>query len=130
MSELSRNQANAEPKQVRNRDRSRNLTKVDKRTVFGRRVMELRSVFASTFGPLEMTPLRLMQVREAAELKAIAEQARGDFMRDSLGSLDDIVRIERKAALAVKAIGIKCQHRDATLSLADYLAATSDAKPE
>ena len=35
-----------------------------------------------------------------------AEMARGDFMRDAKGSLDDIVRIERKASTAERALGI------------------------
>lgn len=99
---LSQSQAVARPK----RDRRVCLTKVDKRTAFGRRVMELRSVFAETFSQAELSPLRLLKIREAAELKAIAEKARGDFMRDGVGNLDDIVRIERKADLAVRALHI------------------------
>ncbi len=109
------------------RDRRRYLTKIDKRTAFGRRVMELRSVFAESLGAAEMTPLRRLKIREAAELKAIAERARGDWMRDGAGNLDDIVRIERKADLAFQALNI-VEPKAKTPTLADILARHAKAE--
>ena len=87
---LSQSQTDTQPK----RDRRRCLTKVDKRTAFGRRIMDLRAMFADTFGAEQLTPLRLLKIREAAELKAIAEKARGDFMRDGAGRCGALLKWE------------------------------------
>ena len=62
-------------------------------------------MFAAAAGA-ELTPMRKLKVQKAAELTAIAELARGDFMRDGKGTLDDIVRCERKADQAIGALGI------------------------
>ena len=51
--------------------------------------------------------LAKLKIDRAAQLTTIAELARGDFMRDSAGTLDDIVRLERKADQAVRALGIR-----------------------
>ena len=37
-------------------------------------------------------------------MKALAEQARGNYLRDGVGSLDNVVRIERRAEHAVRAL--------------------------
>ena len=50
--------------------------------------------------------MKRLRIGEAAQLKALAELARGDYMRDGAGSLDDIVRVERKASAAESALGI------------------------
>jgi hypothetical protein len=96
--------ANVAPK----RDRRLTLTKIDKRGRLGKRVRELTAMFASAVGG-EQTPMRKLKVEKAAELTALAELARGDFMRDGKGTLDDIVRLERKADQAVRALGIREQ---------------------
>jgi len=94
------------------RDRRRTLTKLDGRLPLGRRFAELIVLFtAAVHG--EMTPMRRLKVERAAQLCALAEQARGDYMRDGRGSLDDLVRIERKADSSVRAIGLT----DAKLSI-------------
>jgi hypothetical protein len=85
--------------------------------------MELRAVFAASFSKAQLTPLRLMKIREAAELKAIAEKARGDWMRDGDGCLDDIVRIERKAELAVQSLNIVEDEAKTGPTLAEIIAA-------
>jgi hypothetical protein len=87
------------------RDRKLTLTKIDKRGRLGKRVAELNTMFAGAVGG-EQTPMRKLKVEQAAQLTALAELARGDFMRDGKGTLDDIVRCERKADQAVRALGI------------------------
>ena len=87
------------------RDR-RTLTKIDRRLPFGKRVSELTAAFAQALGGGDLSPLRKLAVDKAAQLTAIAEKARGDFMRDAIGNLDDIVRAERKADQAVRALNI------------------------
>jgi hypothetical protein len=88
------------------RDRRLTLTKVDKRGRLGKRVTELIAMFVDALGD-DLTPMRKLKIDRAAQLTTIAELARGDFMRDSAGTLDDIVRLERKADQAVRALGIR-----------------------
>jgi hypothetical protein len=87
------------------RDRRLTLTKIDRRGRLGKRVAELTAMFAAALGD-EQTPMRKLKVEKAAQLTALAELARGDFMRDAKGTLDDIVRLERKADQAVRSLGI------------------------
>jgi hypothetical protein len=72
------------------RDRRLTLTKVDKRGRLGKRVTELIAMFVDALGD-DLTPMRKLKIDRAAQLTTIAELARGDFMRDSAGTLDDIV---------------------------------------
>ncbi len=95
-----RSAGNAVPK----RSRAKLLTKVDRRSQLGKRIAELTAMFTAAVG--ELTPMRRLAVEKSAQLTAIAEQARGAFMRDAVGTLDDIVRLERKADQAVRALGI------------------------
>ena len=87
------------------RDRSKRLTKIDMRSVLGQRVKELTKAFSEALGT-EQSILRRMAIERAAQLTAIAEKARGKLMRDGAGTLDDLVRLERKADQAVRALGI------------------------
>jgi hypothetical protein len=87
------------------RDRRRYLTKVDRRSRLGLRIKELTRLFTEATGG-SPTPLRKLKIARAAELTALAEKARGDFMRDGLATLSDIAAIERKADLAVRALGL------------------------
>jgi hypothetical protein len=87
------------------RDRTRTLTKVDRRSVLGKRVVELVQVFTvACDGP--WTALRKLKVRTAAENVAVAELARGRLMRGEGGELSDVITAERRAAAACRAIGI------------------------
>jgi hypothetical protein len=52
-----------------------------------------------------MSPVRRFKIQRAAELTALAEQARGEAMRSGAVSLEDIVRLERKADAAVSSLG-------------------------
>jgi hypothetical protein len=94
------------PKRIRSR--RKDLTTVDKRSRVYRRIRELETLFLSTFeiAGVALTPMRRMRIAEAAQLKALAEKARGDTLRGGAGSLDDVVRIERRADAAVRAIGL------------------------
>jgi hypothetical protein len=87
------------------RDRRLTLTKIDKRGRLGKRVAELTEMFTAAVG-IELTVMRKMKVDKAAQLTALTELARGDFMRDGKGTLDDIVRLERKADQAVRSLGL------------------------
>jgi len=85
------------------RSRAKRLTTVSRSTRLGKRIDELMAMLTAALDG-ELTPMRKLAVERAAQLTAIAEKARGDFMRDSLGTLDDIVRLERKADQAVRAL--------------------------
>ena len=63
------------------RSRAKLLTQVSRRTRLGKRIAELTAMFAAAVGA-ELTPMRKLKVDKAAQLTAIAELARGDFMRD------------------------------------------------
>jgi hypothetical protein len=91
----------------RRRSRAIRLAGVDRRTALGKRIAELTAVYLAALGGADaLSPLKRLKVDEAAQLKALAELARGDYMRDAKGCLDDIVRIERKAGAAERALGI------------------------
>ncbi len=87
------------------RDRRLTLTKLDKRGRFGKRVAELQALFELAITG-EISPMRRLKVEKAAQLTAIAELARGDFMRDGRGTLGDIILAERRAAAAARAVGV------------------------
>jgi hypothetical protein len=101
------------------RDRRVSLTRVSKRGRLGQRIAELRSIFTEAVVG-EISPMRRMRIAEAAELKALAEKARGDYLRDGVGDLDDIIRAERRADQAVRAIGIVEAKRRPPSLLADH----------
>ena len=112
---------NAMPKA--RRSRTIVLTRVDRRTTLGKRIAELTAIYTAALGSDALSPMKRLKVDEAAQLKALAERARGSYLRHGEGSLDDIVRIERKASAAERALGIVERVRDATPSLEEYLAA-------
>jgi hypothetical protein len=87
------------------RDRRLTLTKLDRRGRFGRRVAELTAMFTDAIGG-ELTPMRRLKVERAAQMVAVSEQARGNFMRDGAGNLEGILLAERRAAAACRAVGI------------------------
>jgi hypothetical protein len=89
------------------RCRKRTLTKVNRRSILGKRITELTALFVDAVKADELSPLLRLKIDEAAQLKALAELARGDYMRDRRGTLDDIVRLERRAEQAVAALGLK-----------------------
>jgi hypothetical protein len=83
------------------RSRSVVLTHVDRRTPLGRRIKQLTAIYLDALGgDSALSDIKRLRIDEAAQLKALAEQARGAWMRDGDGNLDDVVRIERKASAA------------------------------
>jgi len=84
-------------------------------------------MFSAALGG-ELTPMRKLKVDKAAQLTAIAELARGDFMRDCKGTLDDIVRLERKADQAVRALALN-EAKPKAPTLLDRYAAKAAARP-
>jgi hypothetical protein len=103
------------------RSRKRTLTTVDRRTRIWKRIAELTALFTAAFGGVEATPIRRMKIEQAAQLTALAEIARGRFMRNGDGTLDDIVRLERKADSAVQALGV-VESKPKPPSIADIVA--------
>jgi hypothetical protein len=92
----------------RKQSRRKDLTTIDRRGRVYRRIRELEMLFLSTFegAGVPLTPMRRMRIAEAAQLKTLAEKARGDTLRGGSGSLDDVIRVERRADAAVRAIGL------------------------
>lgn len=105
------------------RDRRLTLTRVSRRTRMGKRIGELTALFASAFSAADMTPMRRERIAEAAQLKAMAEAERGAWMRgEAKCDLDELVRLERRAVAAVKALGISEATLERKLSVPEYLA--------
>jgi len=111
--------------------RRRTLTKTDRRGRLGKRIAELRAIFfAAALGEdaTDLSPMKRLMVAEAAELKALAELARGQFMRGtSVASLDDVIRAERRADQAVRALGISEAKRKPSSPLAAHFARPAKA---
>jgi hypothetical protein len=82
---------------------------IDARSPIGRRRRELIRAFAADLGN-NLTEGQRVDVRRAAELVALAEQARAKAMREGTGgagALSVLVRLESTAARAVRALGLK-----------------------
>jgi hypothetical protein len=108
--------------------RPKTLSHVSRRTRLGRRIAEMTAIYLSALGgEAALSPMKRLKVDEAAQLKALAEKARGDYMRDGVGSLDDVVRIERKASAAERALAI-VERQPRAQSLAEYLASKAAQK--
>ena len=85
--------------------RKQPLVKFDRRTVLGRRIAKLTAAYTAAVGG-QLTPLRKEAIDRAAELTAIAEQARGAHMRDGVVTLNHVVRAERNATQARRELGL------------------------
>jgi hypothetical protein len=114
----------AAPKRIRRRL----LTKVDRRNRVGRRIDELKALFLAALADREQTPMLAHKVTQAAELLALAEKGRGDYLRGEHWQLDDVVRAERRAEAAVAALGIREGAPKRETSLVGYLASKAAAK--
>jgi hypothetical protein len=90
------------------RSREKRLTRVNRSTRLGKRIDELKALFASAFSAADVTSMRRERIAEAAQLKAMAENERGAWMRgEARCDLDELIRLERRAVAAVKALGIE-----------------------
>jgi hypothetical protein len=90
-------------------DRHRGVrrTRLDQRTRAGRRARELREHYAAvlTTAGRDVSLIELAgAISRAAELQAISEQLRADALRGLPTSPDDLVRIERLSAHALRAL--------------------------
>jgi hypothetical protein len=111
----------------RRRRRSKPLPRgpFDRRTRLGRRCDALVAMFTAQLAG-EVPPALNVKIAAAAELVALAEQYRASFMRGAATvPLDDLVRLERLAAGAVRGLHLDRHKPQASgPSLADLLRET------
>jgi hypothetical protein len=110
----------AKPKPNKRRSRVR----IDRRYALGRRVKELETVFRQRLGADADDAVLDTAIRRAAELTALAEAASARALRsDPKVTLDDVVRLQRTAALAVHRLHLD-RHRPQPTgpTLGEYLA--------
>ena len=106
----------------RHRARHRTVDDVDKRSRAGRRAAQLMAQFEAAIGG-NLTDGQKLAVSRAAIMTAIAEDARVRKLNGSADvNLDDLVRLDRVAALAVRALGIKAAEAPKGPTLAEHLA--------
>jgi hypothetical protein len=95
----------------------------DKRTMLGRRVVELATTFCARLGEDASDPILLVQVERAARLVAYSEVLSAKALRaDPAVSADDVIRASRAADHAMRGLRLD-RHIKAPggLSLADLL---------
>jgi hypothetical protein len=98
-------------------------------TRLGRRIDELIVLFTAAVPAEGLTKLRREKILEAAQCKALAEAERGVWMRgEARCSLDELVRLERRADAAVRALGLVERAPQNTPSLQEYVAQKTAAK--
>jgi hypothetical protein len=105
------------------RTRVKRPTRIDGRSVLGRRCAELRRAYLSAIPQSEHTLYRLEQVRQAAELTALSEGMQSGLVRPEMVGdrrLQAIATLVRAAREAVGDLGL--QNDKPKLSLAEYLA--------
>jgi hypothetical protein len=100
---------------------------VDRRTLIAHRRQELIDIYiAALGGPASLSEGQRLDIRKAAELTALAEQARARAMREGAsgaGELTAMVRLEGMAARAVRALNIKAgANQPKAESFAEYVA--------
>jgi hypothetical protein len=100
----------------------------DKRTLIGRRVQELVAVFSARIGPGAADPVTAAAIARAAETQALAESARARALRaDATVTLDDVVRLNRLAEHAVRALRLDRHNATQQPTLSEYLRSRSDS---
>jgi hypothetical protein len=113
------------PANVRSRttNRPRKMA-LDGRTALGRRVADLAESYAAALGGWPaLTDMQAANVRRAAELAALAEQARADALRTGNSDPTALVKLDGAASRAVRALGLDRQRKhDGREALAAYLA--------
>jgi hypothetical protein len=102
--------ARSTAKRHRSADHSLCKGMIDGRTVVARRRGELIEIYAEALGGVTaLSEGQYIDIRKAAELTALAEQARARAMRErvaSAGEISAMVRLEGMAARAVKALNV------------------------
>lgn len=98
---------------------------IDGRTPIGRRRRELIDTYSAALGGAGvLSDGQQIDIRKAAELTALAEQARAKAMRDGTGDASDLsamIRLESTAARAVRALNIKAKPGGHIVPLRDRL---------
>src|SRR5262249_20798707 len=83
---------------------------IDARTAVGRRLKDLADAYAEALGGWpKLNDTQAAAVRRAAEMVALAEQARAEALRNGgigVNEADQLIRLENLAARAVKALGL------------------------
>jgi hypothetical protein len=112
----------------RHRKRHRLIEDLDKRSRAGRRAAQLIRLFEAALGGT-VTDAQRLAVSRAALMTAIAEDARIKRLHGATDiSLDDLVRLDRVAAGAVRALDMPAKPGKPTLS--DYLRGIRDGEDE
>lgn len=91
----------------------------DNRSPWARRRRDLVDAFVAALGGIEkLSEVHLTDVRRAAELTVIAEQARAKALTEGAAAFDltGIVRAEGAASRAVRALGLKSSKQASPLA--------------
>jgi hypothetical protein len=115
----------ARPSTTRSQITSRplRLRGLDGRSGSGRRRRDLIEAFADALGgPKALSEVQMIDVRRAAELVAVAEEARAAALKQGGAAVDlhELVKLEGAADRAVRRLGIKTG-KPAGPSLAEHL---------
>jgi hypothetical protein len=90
---------------------------IDQRSAIGRRLKDLAEGFADALGGWgKLSDIQAAQVRRAAEMVALAEQARHQALRDGNVDPDQLIRLENLAARSVKALHLDLKREPDTLA--------------
>jgi len=98
---------------------------IDKRFILGKRVQLLAATFRQRLriDEADPDPLLLSAIDRAAQLQALAEQAAAGALRaDPRVGLDDLVRLQRLADLAVRRLRLDQSRKPTAPTLSSYLA--------
>jgi hypothetical protein len=101
------------------------LRGLDGRSGSGRRRRDLIEAFAEALGGRQgLSDVRMIDVRRAAELVAVAEEARAEALKQGGASVDlnTLVKLEGMADRATRKLGIKAPDKPAAPSLAEHVA--------
>jgi hypothetical protein len=102
-----------------------NKMAIDGRTPLGRRLRDLGDQLAAGLGGWpQLNELQAAAVRKAAELTALAEDARARKLNGATDvTLDDLVRLDRLAEQSVRRLGLDGRRREPTAGLGALLTA-------
>jgi len=98
-----------QPRQQRSRATNKpHKMAVDSRSQFGKRLRDFADMLADEVagGWKGLTVMQAAQVRRAAELMAIAEQARTKALAEGRADPEGLVRLERAASLAMRQLDL------------------------
>jgi hypothetical protein len=107
----------------------RSRHRLDRRVRPARNVLKLIELYSARLGKDASDPLLQAAIVRAAELRAVAEDLRSQVLRGESVSADDLVRCERLAAAAERALHLDRRQRDTTPTLQDYLASKVTEAP-